>query len=122
MMHTDLEVYKASMLLVKQVYELTKEFPKDELWGLTSQIKRAVISIPSNIAEGTSRRTPKELLYFLNVSLGSVSELQTQIDIAEMLGFATNMDTLNATRSISQSVKRQLLSLIKANEKQEGHY
>ncbi|MDD4309136.1 MAG: four helix bundle protein [Candidatus Cloacimonetes bacterium] len=117
MMHTDLEVYKASMLLVKNVYELSKEFPRDEIWGLTSQMKRAATSIPSNIAEGAGRKSKKELLYFLNVSLGSISELQTQLDIADMLGFIKDKQKLEATINISNSVKRQLLSLIKANDK-----
>ncbi len=120
MMHTDLEVYKASMLLVKHVYELAKDFPHDELWGLTSQMKRATTSIPTNIAEGAGRKSKKELLYFLNVSLGSLSELQTQLDIADMLGFIKDKQKLEATVNISQSVKRQLLSLIKANDKPDS--
>ncbi|PKN73237.1 MAG: four helix bundle protein [Candidatus Cloacimonetes bacterium HGW-Cloacimonetes-3] len=120
MMHTDLEVYKASMLLVKHVYELAKDFPHDELWGLTSQMKRAATSIPTNIAEGAGRKSKKELLYFLNVSLGSLSELQTQLDIAVMLDFVKDKQKLEATVNISQSVKRQLLSLIKANDKPDS--
>ena len=85
MMHTDLEVYKSSMMLVKEIYDLTSSFPRDEVWGLTSQMKRAVVSIPSNIAEGCGRRSSRELSNFLNVALGSLTELITQIDIALML-------------------------------------
>jgi four helix bundle protein len=77
MMHKDLEVYKASMKLVGMVYELCKDFPKEEMFGLTSQMKRAAISVPSNIAEGNGRRSPKELNNFLNIALGSLIELET---------------------------------------------
>ncbi|MDD2228523.1 MAG: four helix bundle protein [Candidatus Cloacimonetes bacterium] len=115
MMHTELEVYKSSMLLVKEIYAITSEFPKDELWGLTSQMKRAAISIPSNIAEGCGRKTPKELLNFLNIALGSLAELQTQLDIALMLGFIINQEKATICKNLSLSVKRQLLGLIKAN-------
>ena len=114
MMHTDTEVYKTSMQLVKAIYDLTCEFPSDEKWGLISQMKRATISIPSNIAEGCGRRSPKELSNFLNIALGSVAELATQIDIAVMLGFAKDTAKSEACKSLALSVKRQLLGLIRS--------
>ncbi|MBE0651537.1 MAG: four helix bundle protein [Bacteroidales bacterium] len=85
--HKDLEVYKTSMDLVSSIYKITKGFPDDEKFGLTSQIRRAAISIPSNIAEGAARKNTKEYIQFLYHSLGSASEIETQLDLAERLGF-----------------------------------
>ncbi len=116
MMHTELDVYKTSMLLVKEIYDLTSSFPKDEVWGLISQMKRAVVSIPSNIAEGCGRRSSKELSNFLNVAMGSLTELITQIDIAIMLGFITDKEKAQNTIITAQKVKRQLVGLIKSVE------
>jgi len=116
MMHTDLEVYKSSMQLVCKVYKLTKDFPRDELWGLTSQMKRAVVSIPANIAEGCGRKTPKELLSFLYIALGSITELSTHIEIAKMLGFVKDLVIAGECVKMAETAKRQLIALIKANE------
>lgn len=80
--HKDLKVWQESMLLVEDIYSITSTFPKEEVFGLTSQMKRAAISIPSNIAEGSGRNGKAELMRFLYISLGSLSELDTQIDIA----------------------------------------
>lgn len=85
--HKDLKVWQESLTLVEDVYTKTKSFPKDELFGLTSQIKRAVVSIPSNIAEGAGRKGPREFKRFLYIAMGSASELDTQIEIAVRLGF-----------------------------------
>jgi len=115
MMHTDLEVYKSSMLLVKEIYHLTRDFPKDEMWGLVSQMKRAVNSVPYNISEGCGRKSKAELLNFLNIALGSITELNTQIDIAIMLEFIKDDPEADRCRSLALSVKRQLLGLIKSN-------
>jgi four helix bundle protein len=83
--HKDLDVWVKSMDLVTDIYRATKTFPKDEMYGLTNQIRRAVISIPCNIAEGASRNSKKEFIQFLYVSLGSASELETQLLISERL-------------------------------------
>lgn len=80
--HKKLDVWRLSMDLVKQIYEVTGPFPQYEIFGLTSQIRRAAVSIPSNIAEGAARQTTKELVNFLHISQGSLSELDTQLDIA----------------------------------------
>ncbi|KAF2518451.1 four helix bundle protein [Flavobacterium salilacus subsp. salilacus] len=83
----NLIIWQKSMVLVTKLYQVTKEFPKDELFGLTSQIRRCSISIPSNIAEGCGRNTDNELLRFLNISSGSLFELQTQLEIANNIHY-----------------------------------
>lgn len=113
MMHTDLLVYQESLKLVKDVYQLTKSFPKDEQWALSSQMKRAAISIPSNIAEGSGRRSHKELSQHLNIALGSLTELETQIEISVMLDFLRNKDVLEPVVMRIQAVKKRLVALQK---------
>ena len=114
MIHKDLEVYKSSIALVKDAYVLTKAFPKEETYCLAAQMKRAAISIPSNIAEGSGRKTSRELLQFLNIALGSLIELDTQLDIALMLGFCLDMEHYSNTRTSHQKTKQLLLGLIKS--------
>lgn len=92
--HKDLQVYKESLLLVKDIYLLVALFPKDELFGLTSQMKRCAISIPSNIAEGAGRKGGAEFMRFLYISLGSLSELETQLDIAVILNFCEKREDI----------------------------
>ena len=81
----ELDIWKRGVELVKEVYSVTERFPDDELYGLTSQMRRSAISIPSNIAEGFRRKHTKEFKHFLRVSLGSLAELETQIVIAKEL-------------------------------------
>lgn len=85
--HKDLDVWKLGMDLVTNVYLMTKEFPKIEMYGLTSQMRRSAVSIPSNIAEGAARQSNKENLQFLYIALGSLSELETQAIIASRLAY-----------------------------------
>ena len=94
MYHKDLEVWKLSMAMVIKVYKLTKTFPENEKFCLTNQICRASVSIPSNIAEGCGRGTDKDTLRFLDIALGSSAELETQLLIAESLGYANVQDIL----------------------------
>jgi len=82
-----LKIWQKGMELVKQVYELVAQFPSDERFGLKSQMTRAVISIPSNIAEGSSKRTTKHYLTYLEIALGSSYELETQTLIADDLAY-----------------------------------
>ena len=91
--HKDLEVWKKSMDLVSNIYKITESFPNKELYGLTNQIRRAAVSIPSNIAEGAARNSKKEFIQFLYIALGSLSELETQIIIASRLEYLNNLDT-----------------------------
>ncbi|HLW09285.1 MAG TPA: four helix bundle protein [Fermentimonas sp.] len=114
MIHKDLDVYKESLKVVALVYEITKNFPKEEIYGLTSQMKRAAISIPSNIAEGCGRKSGKELMNFLNIALGSLIELETQIDIAVMLKFITDSDDVTTLRETIIITRKMTIGLIKA--------
>ncbi len=83
----DLNIWKVAIELVKNVYTISKSFPKDELYGLTSQMRRSAVSIPSNVAEGFRRQHNKEFKQFLFIGLGSCAELETQIVIAKELGY-----------------------------------
>jgi four helix bundle protein len=94
MNHKDLEVWKESMDLVVDIYTITKQFPKEEQYGLTSQIQRASISVPSNIAEGCGRKSNKETHRFLSIALGSLAEVETQLIIATRLGYVADVSTL----------------------------
>ena len=88
MNHKDLEVWKQGIELAKAVYGLTQSFPASELYGLTSQMRRSAVSIPSNIAEGAGRSTDKEFVYFLHITLGSIAELETQYILSKELGYS----------------------------------
>jgi four helix bundle protein len=85
--HKQLDTWQQAMLLVKMVYEATASFPREELFGLSSQMRRAAVSIPSNIAEGAARSGSKEFARFLDIARGSLAELDTQIEIAIMLNY-----------------------------------
>ena len=85
--HKDLEIWNKSMDLVMDIYSLTKLFPSNEKYELSSQPRRAAVSVPSNISEGASRNYTKDYCRFLFISLGSLSEIETQILIAERLGY-----------------------------------
>lgn len=90
--YRDLIVWQKSMSLVVKIYELTEKFPKSEIYGLTSQIRRAAVSVPSNISEGRRRSSRKDFRNFLVIAYGSGSELETQIEIAKRLKFVTDSD------------------------------
>jgi four helix bundle protein len=90
--YRDLIVWQKAMDLVEDVYKRTKVFPREELYGLTSQLRRAVVSVPSNIAEGQGRNSTKEFLHHLSIAYGSLCEVGTQILIAHRLGFLERRD------------------------------
>lgn len=110
--HKDLNVWQESINLVTLIYEKTKSFPKDELFSLTSQIRRSAISIPSNIAEGAARESNKEFLRFLFISQGSISELDTQLLIANNLNFLSKDDYVELAEKLV-SIRKMLAGLIK---------
>ncbi|MBP6661958.1 MAG: four helix bundle protein [Paludibacter sp.] len=111
--HKDLNVWKKSMNLVILTYRLTGQFPKEELFGLSSQMRRAAVSIPSNIAEGHGRNSDKELIRFLFISLGSASELETQILLSNKLDFL-NEEGFNQLNELNNEVIRMLVALIRS--------
>ena len=110
--HKDLIVWQKSMALVRRLYEVTRAFPQEELFGLTSQMRRAAVSIPSNIAEGYGRIYDKERINFLSIALGSASELETQLIISNDLGFMNEADSAGLS-SLNNKVILMLSSLIK---------
>ena len=119
--HRDLDVWKGSIRMVSEVYMLTKRFPADELYGLTSQLRRAAVSVPSNIAEGAARGSSKEFTRFLSISLGSLAEMETQLLIA------TNLKYLQPDNTISQEIDRLrkmlhgLINSVNSKKRQNAH-
>lgn len=109
--YENLRVWQQSMDLVVAVYELVKTFPREELYALTDQIKRSAVSIPSNIAEGGSRNSKKEFVQFLYIALGSASELETQLRIAQRVGYA---QTSSIVETEIIPIKKMLNALIKS--------
>ena len=110
--HKDLDVWKKSVSLVTLIYEMTKGFPKDELYGLTNQIRRSAVSIPSNIAEGSARKGNEEFAQFLYIGLGSLSELETQLIIATNLKYISS-DRGELIMNDLNDIRRMLVGLIK---------
>ncbi|MBE6750941.1 MAG: four helix bundle protein [Ruminococcaceae bacterium] len=111
MIYKELIVWKKSMELVKEIYTLTKKLPKEETYGLCDQMRRAAVSIPSNIAEGNGRKTDIEYARFLNISRGSECELETQLYICIMLNYLTETETKNAFSLLSE-IGKMLNTLI----------
>jgi four helix bundle protein len=108
----DLKVWNMSRDLAKSVYALTAEFPKHELYGLTSQMRRASVSIASNIAEGSARGTRKDFRQFLSIARGSNCELQTHFALARRLGFAASQ-RIDEADALSQDIGRMITGLQK---------
>ncbi len=102
---TDLKTWQLGHQIVIDVYKLTKFFPREELFGLVSQLRRAVVSITSNIAEGFSRSTAKDKAYFYAVSLGSLTEVQNQLLIARDLGYITKEQYLDLVFKILEAIR-----------------
>jgi four helix bundle protein len=110
--YQELIVWQKAMDLAQQVYACTRGFPKEEIYGLTSQIRRSAISIPSNIAEGASRAGSREFMQFLFVARGSASELETQLLLAEKIGYVLDgRDTLQELTSVKQLINGLIRSL-----------
>ena len=105
MTHKDLEVWKRGVQLVTHIYALTQKFPKEEIYGITSQIRRAAVSIPSNIAEGAARQSIKEFIQFLYIALGSCMELETQLIISERLKYLSPTDKEETLLELTEIAK-----------------
>ncbi len=108
--HEDSDVWKVGMDLVTDIYTATLTFPKAEMYGLSSQMRRAAVSVPSNIAEGATRQSEKEFIQFLCIALGSASELETQVLMAERLRY---LDSAAPILTRIDSVTRLLNGLIR---------
>ena len=108
----DLLVWQKSMTLVTDVYRVTKEFPNDERFGLTSQIRRSAVSLPSNIAEGHGRNSTKEYIQFLNITMGSMNELETQLEISKNLKYLED-GVFQKLHDNCREIERMLSSLIR---------
>ena len=113
--HKELAVWNQAIDFVLKIYSITNKFPKNEQFSLTSQIRRAAISIPSNIAEGASRKGLKENIQFLYIALGSVSEIDTQLIISHKLKYSDCDDLINEVNHI----KARLIKYINYLKKQE---
>ena len=111
--HKSLKLWKKCMELVTHLYEVTRAFPREEEFGLKSQLRRAGVSIPSNIAEGLTRQTKKDKLHFLNISQGSLSEIDAQVEISFMLKFI-DQQTYEATNAKILDVQMLLSGLIRS--------
>jgi four helix bundle protein len=109
--HRKLPVWKASIELVEAFYVLSAKFPKEEMFGLQAQMRRAAVSVPANIAEGAARKTTAELIQFLYVANGSLSELDTHLEIANRLGYVE--DAESAQHQLD-NVQSQLLTVIES--------
>lgn len=107
----DLKVWQKSMELTAVVYRLTHGFPREEMFGLSSQLRRSAVSIPSNIAEGHGRMNPREFKHFLLIARGSNSELQTQLELAALLKFANGQQLDNA-KGLSNEIENMLFALL----------
>ncbi len=110
MHYKDLEVWKDSIKFVKSIYILTNKFPQEEKFGLVSQIRRAAVSIPSNIAEGATRFSDKDSSRFIDITLGSIAEIETQLIISKELGYVENIDNelekLKRINAMSMGLKK----------------
>jgi four helix bundle protein len=110
--HKKLEAWKQSMDLVIEIYRTTGNFPNQEIYGLTNQIRRATVSIPSNIAEGAARQTKKEFSNYLHMAQGSLSELDTQIELARRLGYL-DQETFRMLDDRLERIDKMITGLIR---------
>lgn len=111
--HKDLDVWRAAIDLARDVYEVTKAYPKEEQYGLVSQMRRSAVSIASNIAEGAARQGTKEFVHFLYVAVGSANELDTQLEISRAANVGKAMDLERVQAEVNRVVM-MLRGLIRA--------
>ena len=115
-----LDVYHLSKKMVADIYQITKTFPPSELYGLTNQIQRAAISVPSNIAEGMGRFAIKERLHFIEIAYGSLMEVMCQLEIAELLNYISNETTTLLEKDITNIAK--MLSGLRRNLQEKNNF
>ena len=118
--HKDLQIWHEGLSLVEQIYCITAKFPSHETYALTSQMRRAAVSIPSNIAEGAARQTGKEFIQFLYIALGSASELDTQIEVSREIGLGDSGALLELQKNLD-SISKMLQGLIRAVKNSANH-
>lgn len=111
--HENLDLWKKSIDFVVLVYEVTKDFPKGEEFGLKSQLRRAAVSVPSNISEGLTRKTRKDKLHFLNIAQASLSEIDAQFEISQRLEYLRS-DVSDAVGVLQTDVEKLLSGLIRS--------
>lgn len=110
--HKELTVWQRAMELVIEIYKLTEQFPREEIYGLTTQMRRAAVSVPSNIAEGRSRGSRRDFAHFLVMAYGSGAELETQLEIVKMLPKTKNLEYSKASLLLTE-VMKMLNTIIK---------
>lgn len=115
--HYNLDVWKKSFSLVKKIYLLTDEFPSEEKFGLISQLRRASVSVPTNISEGSARSSQKEFLHFLYISLGSLTEVETLLLLSRELGFIKSKGVVEELLKEIELITKLLLGLINSIKK-----
>ncbi len=113
--HKELLVWQKSISLVKRIYQETKSFPREELMGITAQMRRASVSIPSNIAEGYGRESDKELLHFLYIALGSAAELDTQLIVCREVELMQDTSYQDLSTMVGEII-RMLAALINSRK------
>src|SRR5699024_321064 len=118
-MHKNLNVWQKGMDLVVAIYEATRHFPQQEMYGLTNQMRRAAVSIPSNIAEGAARQTIKEYIQYLYIALGSLKELETQLILTLRLEYVSEKEYNKLTESIDD-IGKMLIGLIRHLKKKNN--
>lgn len=109
--YKDLDVWKRARLLVKGVYIITQSYPKEELFGITSQTRRAAVSIPANIAEGFSRHGTKDYIAFISIAIGSLAELETLLILATDVGYINDikiLDEINQLQKMLHGLRKSL--------------
>jgi four helix bundle protein len=109
--HNDLVLWQKSMDLAERIYRVSAAFPKHEMFGLVAQLRRAGVSIPSNIAEGSARKSTKEFIHFLHITRGSLAELETQLQLAQRIGYLAAVEVDETQRSIDE-VGRMLNAVV----------
>lgn len=115
--HYNLEVWKRSFSLVKEIYLITASFPPEEKFGLISQLRRASVSVPTNISEGAARNSQKEFIHFLYISLGSLTEVETLLLLSKELGFISEKEKFEILLIEIEIITKLLLGLINSIKK-----